>query len=186
MVSSSASVAGGGVTIVTEGADSTPSAPASSIVSATLTGASGCPGPKSYWTRASSHATTRRPVIPVHLPGARSHHARPGGGQPTGAGTLRTAQFLAAVAGRLDRCEERGAHPVFLKFPDRGDRRASRRRHGFPQDDRVLPGVPQHRRRAVYRLGDHFERGPPRHAEQDARVHHGLDQVVDISGPAAR
>jgi len=48
--------------MVTAGAESTPSSPASAIVSATRTGASGCPGPKSYCVSASSHATTSGPL----------------------------------------------------------------------------------------------------------------------------
>ena len=78
-------------------------------------------------------------------------------------------EFAAAVAGRLDRGQERGPHPVPLQLPDRGDRRPARRGDRLAQDHRVLAGLAQHGRRAVHRLDDHLQRGAARHPEQDAR-----------------
>ena len=55
----SAVVAGSGTATVTPAAFSTPKSRASSTVSSTRTGASGCPGPKSYRVSRSSQATCR-------------------------------------------------------------------------------------------------------------------------------
>ena len=95
------------------------------------------------------------------------------------------AEFPAAVAGRLDGGQERGPHPVPFELPDRGDRGAARRGDRLAQDHRMLARFPQHGGRAVDRLGDHLQRGAAGHAEQDGRVHHRLDQVVDVRGAAA-
>src|SRR6202035_4186824 len=162
-VSSSLSVAGGGETMLTVGADRTPSASARAIVSRIRTGSKGCPAPKSYLVRASSQTTA---VDPLTL--------------------SRASELAAAVAGRLDRREEGGAYPVLLKLADRRDRRARGRRHRVPQDDRVLSRVAQHRRRAVNDLRHHLKRRPAWHAKQDARVHHRLDQVEHVRRPGAR
>ena len=94
-------------------------------------------------------------------------------------------EFPAAVAGRLDRRQERGAHPVLLQLPDRRDRGAPGRGDGLAQDHRVLAGLAEHGGRAVDRLDDHLQRGAARHAEQDAGVHHRLDQVVHVRRAAA-
>ena len=59
--SSSAGSAGAGVTTVTPGRASTPSSRASAMVSSTRTGASGCPGPKSYPVSRSSQTSVSEP-----------------------------------------------------------------------------------------------------------------------------
>src|ERR1700733_2466118 len=159
-VSSSLSVAGGGETMLTVGADRTPSASARAMVSRIRTGSKGCPAPKSYLVRASSQTTA---VVPLTL--------------------SRASELAATVAGRLDRRQEGGAHPVLLKLADRRDRRARGRRHRVPQDDRVLARVAHHRRRAVNGLRHHLKRRLARHAQQDARVYHRLDQVEHVCGP---
>ena len=144
-VSISASVAGGGETMVT----------AVSGEHAELAGQfhgqpDPAPGrrdaraPKSYRVSASSHTTAVDPLTGVHLR-ARTHHSWSAPQSPGGRDirpSLVAAELAAAVAGRLDRREERGAHPVLLKLADRRDRRAGRGRHRLPQDDRVLARSP--------------------------------------------
>src|SRR4029077_18446875 len=92
-----------------------------------LAGCKGCPGPKFVRVRASSHTTAVDPLTAVHLR-ARSHPPwsapQPPGSRDIRPGALVAAELTAAVAGRLDRREERRAHPVLLKLADRGDRRA--------------------------------------------------------------
>src|ERR1700721_627401 len=153
-----ASVAGDGETIVTEGYASTPSSLASSTVSRIRTGSKGCPGPKSYRVRATSHTTAVDPVTAAHLRVSLSAHDRTGNVRQVGPWPgmpLRATELAAAVACRLDRRKERGAYPVLFELADRRDRRPPRGRHRVAQDYRVLSRVTQHRRRAVDGLGNH-------------------------------
>src|SRR5437764_156323 len=137
--SSSVISAGTGTVTVTSGRSSRPNSRASAIVSSTRTGASGCPGPKSYPVRRSSQTRVS--------------------GQPTNPPPLIGTEFPAPVAGGLDRGQERGPHPVLLQLPDRRDRGPPGRGDGLAQDHRVLPGLAEHGGRAVDRLDDHLQRG---------------------------
>ena len=116
-------------------------------------GRTGCPGPKSYASSASSHTTAVEPLTRTSssVP-QRSRRARGRGRGPPRSprGTRRAPRASQA----------RGSAAIVVP---------AGRRHRVAQDHRVLAGVAQHRRRAVHRLGHHLQRRPARHAQQDAR-----------------
>src|SRR6266571_1502827 len=99
-------------------------------------------------------AIPERPIRAVEM--ALSPPIRPAGNPLPP--RLTSAKLAAAVAGGLNRGQECGAHRVFLQLADGIDRGAAWRGYRLAQDHRVLAGVPQHRRRAVYRLRHHFQR----------------------------
>ena len=114
---------------------------------------------------------------------------RPGQNDVTaGRGTASAAaQLPAAIAGRLDSGQERRPYAVPLQFPDGagsscrpGRSPASRRMTGCSPVSRSMVAAPK-TTCLTMSSGDRA-----RHAEQDARVDHRLDQEVDVGRAAAR